>query len=213
MRLASRAKMFRHVSVSCAATGATWKIDTNENIKGYDGGKTWDNWTKIAMQSFQAYGIPVFPCTGALKTISDQMRDNYHFRNTIKVQHVFAEIVSAQMHLAMLHSSIKEIAHGRIEPWGPHPVLRNEVSNYKQIWKQRPKEEGLGIPGPGNWREFRAGAHAPFGVLLRCIASVRFNGVKNHVSYDHIGIEELHRGMLEPVQAHRDFRTETRGNA
>ena len=56
MYLASRMNMFRHVSVSCAGTGAIWKIDSNENIKNYDEGRTWDNWTKIAMQSFQAYG-------------------------------------------------------------------------------------------------------------------------------------------------------------
>ncbi len=89
---------------------------------------------------------------------------------------------------------------------GPHPVLRNEASNYEQIWKQWPKEEGLGTPGPGNWRESRTGAHAPFGVLLRCMAGVRFGGVKNNISYDNIGLEELQRGMLEPVQAHRDYR-------
>ncbi len=51
MRLAGRARMFRHVSVSCAANGATWSIDTNSNIDGFDNGKAWDNWTKIALQA------------------------------------------------------------------------------------------------------------------------------------------------------------------
>ena len=67
MHLASRARMFRHVAVSCVGTGAIWKIDSNENIKNYDEGRNWDGWTKIAMQCFQAHGIPVFPCVKALR--------------------------------------------------------------------------------------------------------------------------------------------------
>ena len=38
------------------------------------------------------------------------------------------------------------------------------------------------------------------------MADVRFGGVKNNISYDNIGLEELQRGMLDPVQAHRDYR-------
>ena len=38
------------------------------------------------------------------------------------------------------------------------------------------------------------------------MAGVRFGGVKNYISYDNIGLEELQRGTLDPVQAHRDYR-------
>ena len=84
-------------------------------------------------------------------------------------------------------------------------MLRTELSNYGEIWTGWPKEEGLGIPGPANWREFRAGGHVPFGMLLKCIAEVRFGGVKEDISFEDIGLEELHRGMHDPVQAHRDY--------
>ena len=67
MRLASKARMFRTVSVSCSANGQTWSIDTNKALPGYDNGRTLGGFTRIALQAFQAYGIPVFPCTGALQ--------------------------------------------------------------------------------------------------------------------------------------------------
>ncbi len=121
--------MFRAVSVSCTASGKTWSIDTNQNLPGCDNGKTWDGFTRMALQAFQAYGIPVFPCTGALQAMSSEMRDYFHFRDTMKVQHVLAEIVADQLHLALLHSSIKELAHGLIRPWGPHKVSRTDATD------------------------------------------------------------------------------------
>ena len=42
-------------------------------------------------------------------------------------------------------------------------------------------------------------------MLLKCIAEVRFGGVKKDISFEDIGLEELHRGMHDPVQAHRDY--------
>ena len=81
------------------------------------------------------------------------------------------------MHLAMLYSAIKGIAHGCVQPWGGKPV---STGKFGKGW---PKKEGLGIPGPANWPEFRAGAVIPFGMLLKCIAEIRFGGIKEGISF------------------------------
>ena len=59
------------------------------------------------------------------------------------------------MHLAMLYSAIKEIAHGCVQPWGPRPVILTKRSDYGVIWERWPKREGLGIPGPAQWADYR----------------------------------------------------------
>ena len=84
-------------------------------------------------------------------------------------------------------------------------MVRTALSNYGEIWKEWPKKEGLGIPGPANWAEFRTNVVIPFGMLLKCIAEVRFGGIKEDISFEDITLEELHRGMHDPVQAHRDY--------
>ncbi len=124
----------------------------------------------------------------------------------MKVQHVLAEMVTDQLHLVLLHASIKELAHGTIRPWGPHKVSRTDATDYELLWGQWPREDGLGIPGPGYWRDFRRGMHTQYGKLLRRISNVRFEGVGTQVTFDHIALEELNRGMLEQVAAHRDIR-------
>ncbi len=78
-------------------------------------------------------------------------------------------------------------------------------SDYGEIWKRWPKKEGLGIPGPAHWADSRSNTVIPFGMLLKCIAEVRFSGLKGDISYEDITEEELHRGMHNPVQAHRDY--------
>ena len=67
-------------------------MDCNLSLAGYDEGATWDRFTKIALQTFQAFGIPVFPCTGVMKELKDDqhMSGKMHFRASMKVEQAFA---------------------------------------------------------------------------------------------------------------------------
>ena len=154
MRLAKVMSMFRWASFCCAGKGSIWEIDNNKNVPSYDGGKQWDTWTAMALQCMQAQGIPVLPCVKTLGAIAHLKRDGYHFLNTIEVHHTFARIIEAQYHIALIYGTIKEIAHGCVQPWGPSPVVIDYRSGYEAIWETWPKSEGLGIPGPAQWADY-----------------------------------------------------------
>ncbi len=214
IRLAKVMSMFLWACFSGAGTGEIWEIDCNENLANHDGGAQWNIWTNMAMQAMQVQGIPVLPCVKILGSIKHLKRDKYHFANDLDVHHAMARIVEASQHIAQIYGSIKEIAHGCVKPWGQHNVVLDPRFNYKTIWAFWPKAEGLGIPGPASWDRFRSNAqgHAviPHGLLLHCIAAVRFGGKKTMVSCDDIAEEELHRGFHNPVQEYRDYQRRQR---
>ena len=102
-----------------------------------------------------------------MKELTGDMSDKMHFRASRKVEQAFAQIIADQMHLALLHGAFKELTHGKIKPWGPHKADLTTLTDYKLLWNDWPKDNGIGIPGPGYWRDFRPGVHSKHAKLLR----------------------------------------------
>jgi hypothetical protein len=200
---------FRYAVLAGAGDGQTWEIDCNEAFPNSDGGAQWNALTSTAMRAFQSLGIPVFPCCKKLDEIKHLKRNKYHFKNDLIVQHAMAHIAEAAMHLALAYASIKEIYHGGVRPWGDNLTVRDPQTSFKSIWETWPKSEGLGIPGPAHWENFRGtpGRHpvAPFGVLHHCIAAIRFKGKRESISFQDIADEEFDRGLYNPILDYRDY--------
>ena len=87
---------------------------------------------------------------------------------------------------------------------GPIPGNLDVVRDYTAFWNQWPKDDGVGIPLPGYFADFKMGNASSYAKLTRCMAFSRFRGMRQ-VSYADMHEEELARGSDEQVTYIRDM--------